>query len=73
MGETKLTFKRYEKKYLLSAEAYAHVLACMAEHIEPVGYLRSAIVDGNWHDSCIRILCQRLRVGAEERARYFGE
>ena len=38
-----------------------------------VSYLRSAIVDGNWHDSCIRLLCQRLRVGEEERARYFGE
>ena len=38
-----------------------------------VGYLRSAILDGHWHDSCIDILCQRLRVGAEERARYFGE
>ncbi len=37
-----------------------------------VGYLRSAIIDGHWHDSCIRLLCQRLRVGAEERALYFG-
>ncbi len=38
-----------------------------------VGYLRSAIIDGHWHDSCVDRLCRYLGVGAEERAQYFGE
>ena len=38
-----------------------------------VGYLRSAILDGHWHDSCVDRLCRYLGVGAEERAQYFGE
>ena len=43
MGETKLTFKRYEKKYLLSAESYRRLMACMAEYIEPDDYHRSTV------------------------------
>ena len=43
MGETKLTFKRYEKKYLLSAEGYAHLMARLAEYIEPDEYHRSTV------------------------------
>ena len=43
MGETKLTFKRYEKKYLLSAEGYARLMARMAGYIEPDEYHRSAV------------------------------
>ena len=43
MGETKLTFKRYEKKYLLSAEGYARLLRRMAEYIEPDEYHTSTV------------------------------
>ena len=43
MGETKLTFKRYEKKYLLSAEEYRDLLARMAPYIEPEYYHRGTV------------------------------
>ena len=43
MGETKLTFKRYEKKYLLSAEGYARLKERMAAYIEPDEYHRSTV------------------------------
>ena len=43
MGETKLTFKRYEKKYLLSAEGYARLMEALADYIEPDEYHRSTV------------------------------
>ena len=43
MGETKLTFKRYEKKYLLTAEGYARVMERMADYIEPDEYPRGTV------------------------------
>ena len=43
MGETKLTFKRYEKKYLLSAEGYARLSERMADYIEPDEYHCSTV------------------------------
>ena len=43
MGETKLTFKRYEKKYLLSADGYARLTERMADYIEPDEYHRSTV------------------------------
>ena len=43
MGETKLSFKRYEKKYLLTAEGYARLMERMAPHIEPDEYHRSTV------------------------------
>ena len=43
MGETKLSFKRYEKKYLLTAEGYARLMAHMADYIEPDEYHRSTV------------------------------
>lgn len=43
MGETKLSFKRYEKKYLLSAEGYAYLMGRMADYIEPDEYHRSTV------------------------------
>ena len=43
MGETKLTFKRYEKKYLLSAEGYARLMDRMEAYIEPDEYHRSTV------------------------------
>ena len=41
MGETKLSFKRYEKKYLLSRETYERLMAGLAPYIEPTDYHRS--------------------------------
>ena len=35
--------------------------------------LRAPFEDGSWHTGCIDALCRFLRVGAEERAQYFGE
>ena len=43
MGETRLSFKRYEKKYLLSAAQYARVLEQLRPHIEPDEYFQSTV------------------------------
>ena len=43
MGETKLSFKRYEKKYLLSAREYPVLLERLAPYIEPDEYPRSTV------------------------------
>ena len=43
MGETKLSFKRYEKKYLLSAGQYARLMEVLRPHIEPDEYFRSTV------------------------------
>ena len=43
MGETILTFKRYEKKYLLSAEGCQRLMERMAAYIEPDEYHRSTV------------------------------
>ena len=43
MGETKLTFKRYEKKYLLSAERYPQLMERLLPYLEPDEYHRSSI------------------------------
>ncbi len=43
MGETKLTFKRYEKKYLLTAEGYTRLAERLTEYIEPDEYHRSTV------------------------------
>ena len=43
MGETKLTFKRYEKKYLLSRGQYEKLFSALEEHIVPDRYFRSVV------------------------------
>lgn len=43
MGETRLTFKRYEKKYLLSREQYEKLFRALEGHIEPDVYFRSTV------------------------------
>ena len=43
MQETVLTFKRYEKKYLLSAESYARLWEQMREHLIPDRFHRSTV------------------------------
>lgn len=43
MGDTKLTFKRYEKKYLLSREQYTALRQRLDEHIVPDFYFQSTV------------------------------
>ena len=43
MKETIFTFKRYEKKYLLTAEAYERLWAQLADRLEPDDYPRSTV------------------------------
>lgn len=43
MGETKLTFKRLEKKFLLSAAQYDALMAKLEDHIMPDTYFRSTV------------------------------
>ena len=43
MSETVFTFKRFEKKYLLSAEQFAALWERMAPHLEPDEYPRSTV------------------------------
>ena len=43
MKETKLTFKRYEKTYLLSSEQYTALRASLDEYIEPDEFFQSTV------------------------------
>jgi len=43
MPKTKLTFKRYEKKYLLSAEGFEALWQQLEGHIEPDAYFNSTV------------------------------
>lgn len=43
MGDTKLTFKRYEKKYLLSRSVFLTLSAALEDYIEPDVYFRSTV------------------------------
>ena len=43
MGETKLTFKRYEKKYILSGTQYASFFRGLENHIVPDTYFKSTV------------------------------
>ena len=43
MGETRLTFKRMEKKYLLSREQYEKLRAALEDRIVPDVYARSTV------------------------------
>ncbi|MDO4982527.1 MAG: polyphosphate polymerase domain-containing protein [Eubacteriales bacterium] len=43
MSQTKLTFKRYEKKYLLTAEKYAMLRSRLDRHIQPDEYFKSTV------------------------------
>ena len=43
MGDTKLVFKRYEKKYLLSREQYEALFRELKDHLVPDAYHRSTV------------------------------
>lgn len=44
MGDTKLTFKRYEKKYLLTREKYERLRERLNEHIVPDRFFESTVL-----------------------------
>ena len=56
MGETKLTFKRYEKKYLLSPEAYARLRQRLDPYIEPDEYVRSTVCSVYYDSADYRLI-----------------
>ena len=43
MGSTEITFKRYEKKYLLSAEQYCALWQCLDPHVVPDEFFQSTV------------------------------
>ena len=43
MADTKFTFQRYEKKYLLSSEKYAALRAALEGYIEPDRFYQSTV------------------------------
>lgn len=43
MGETRFTFKRYEKKYLLTEEKYTRLMERLEGHIVPDRYFKSTV------------------------------
>lgn len=51
MGETKLTFKRYEKKYLLSAEKFEKLWQRMEQYIEPDDFFESTVCSIYYDDN----------------------
>lgn len=52
MKETKLTFKRYEKKYLLPAEKYRALWAELEQYLEPDRFFESTVCSlyYDWED-----------------------
>lgn len=60
MGETKLTFKRYEKKYLLSPEAYARLRQRLDPYIEPDEYFSSTVCSVYYDNADYRLIRHSL-------------
>ena len=56
MEETKLTFKRYEKKYLLSPEEYELLFARLEPYIEPDDYPSSTVCSIYYDSDDYRII-----------------
>lgn len=56
MGETKLTFKRYEKKYLLSPEVYARLRQRLDPYIEPDEYFQSTVCSVYYDSADYRLI-----------------
>jgi len=82
MGETKLSFKRYEKKYLLPAEVFPRLLERLTPCIEPDEYPRNTVcsVYYDWEDyRLIRhsldapVYKEKLRLRAYDPAESGGE
>lgn len=60
MEETKLTFKRYEKKYLLSARQYAEMQERLSGRIEPDLYFKSAVGSVYYDDDSYSLIRHSL-------------
>lgn len=56
MGDTKLTFKRLEKKFLLSAGQYEQLMARLAEHIEPDRFFQSTVCSIYYDDDAYSLI-----------------
>lgn len=56
MGDTKFTFKRYEKKYLLSAQKYAQLRERLDSYIEPDEYYRSTVCSIYYDDDSYSLI-----------------
>ena len=55
-GVTKLTFKRYEKKYLLSAETHARLRERLDDRIEPDLYFASTVCSVYYDDDSYKLI-----------------
>ena len=62
MGDTKLTFKRLEKKFLLSAAQYERLMAELAEHIEPDLFHKSTVCSVYYDNDSFSLI--RRSIGA---------
>lgn len=75
MGDTKLTFRRYEKKYMLTPEKYRSIMARICDYIEPDEYPRSTVCsiyyDG-WDYHLIRHSIDRPVYKEKLRLRSYG-
>ncbi|MBO5556435.1 MAG: polyphosphate polymerase domain-containing protein [Oscillospiraceae bacterium] len=60
MGETKLTFKRYEKKYLLTGEQYDSLFARLEPYIEPDEYPQSTVCSVYYDSEDYRLIRHSL-------------
>jgi len=56
MGATKLTFKRYEKKYLLSAEQYEALWQRLESYIEPDEFFSSTVCSIYYDDDSYSLI-----------------
>ena len=60
MGDTKLTFKRYEKKYLLSAEQYAELWKGLEGRVVPDLYFQSTVCSVYYDDDSYTLIRHSL-------------
>lgn len=56
MGDTKLTFKRLEKKFLLSPEQYERLMERLSEHIEPDRFFQSTVCSLYYDDDSYSLI-----------------
>ena len=56
MAETILSFKRYEKKYLLSAQQYAALWQQMEQYLEPEDFFSSTVCSIYYDDDDYSII-----------------
>lgn len=75
MGETILTFKRYEKKYLLSADEYERLWQRLEEYVEPDSFFKSTVCSIYYDDdrySLIRHSIEKPKYKEKLRVRSYN-